>query len=559
MKTWKPWQIVLLVYLLTLNLAVFGILAFYFFNSLFSPAASESVAVAPVETPTTITQLPATPVPEPVEFTIPTPTVEEKMVEESDGPDYIPPVNIPPAPPPDEAIAVSSNLEPTDTPQSVATATPTFLPTNTPQPPTSTPTLTASPTRTATSTPSSTPTSTSTATSTPQPTATPTRTATPRPTATSTPTRTTRPSATPTRTPTRPPTNTPTPLPTPTNSPTPLAAIIDEAVSAIASTLSGADINPQPNRPAQTIASEPGLMDALPLTNGSIALSWPLADKTQQYRIYSDMGSGYGVFVYKARTTQPTFIDEQLRSGMTYIYRLTGLEANQEVVLAQVKAHTFARDTIANRSGSGQSEVSTASVTAAPTALPSDAILLGLVSDNNFTDDFNTLTVVGEFRNDSNVEVGQTDITVTFYDTAGAVIGTANGETMLETISPGEKSPFLIALTRPPGFASYSIRAVGRHVPAAKQSAQLSVVEVRRYEDEAGFFHIEGIIQNTGNTTARRTKVAAIIYGRDHGVINVGFTYVNPPTLDPGEQATYEVIFAYYPRYLTQQVIPFEE
>lgn len=334
----------------------------------------------------------------------------------------------------------------------------------------------------------------------------------------------------------------------------------EDAVSVIASTLSDSDTNSQSDQPSQPIASLPGLMDAISLTNGSIALSWPLAEKTEQYRIYSDMGSGYGVFIYRATTTQPNFVDEQLRFGMAYHYRLTGLEANQEVVLAQVKADTFTNDALAVRDSTSHLEVSAASVVAAPTALPADAILLGLVSANNFTDDFNTLTIIGELRNDSNVEVGQTDITVILYDTIGAVIGTANGETMFKTISPGEKSPFLITLTRPAGFASYSIRAVGRPVPAAvKQGAQLSVVEVRRYEDEAGFFHIEGTIQNTGSTMAKRTKVAAIIYGRDHGVINVGFTYVDPPTLAPGEQATYEVIFAYYPRYLTQQVIPFEE
>jgi hypothetical protein len=53
--------------------------------------------------------------------------------------------------------------------------------------------------------------------------------------------------------------------------------------------------------------------------------------------------------------------------------------------------------------------------------------------------------------------------------------------------------------------------------------------------------------------------VAASIYGRDNGLINVGFTYVDPLTLAPGEQAAYDVIFAYYPRYASQQVIAFEE
>ena len=562
MKAWKPWQIVLLVYLLTLNLAVFGILAFYLFNNLFSPASPVSGTVAAI--------LVDTPIPEPIEFSVPTPAIEEEILEDTnDSADYIPPVNIPPASPPEESDSVISNPEQTDTSTPSPTSTNTPQPTSTPSPtntsqptatatqsPTSTPTSTASATSTATSTPSATSTSTATATSTPRPTNTVTQTSTPRPTATSTstPTRTPQPSATPTRTATPQPTRTPTISPTPTSSSPPLATV-EGLVSVVASTLSDTGTNLHLDQPSQTSASEPGVMDALTLTDGSIALSWSPMERAQQYRIYSDMGSGYGVFVFKAQTTQPSYNDEQLRSGMAYSYRLTRHEANQEVVLAQIRANSSANETVASKP-----EASTASIIAVPTALPSDAVLLGLVSDNNFTDDFNALTIIGELRNDSTVDVGQTDITVIFYDAAGAVIGKVNGETVLETLSPGEKSPFLIVLTRPSGFASYSIRAVGRPVPAAvKQGAQLSVVEVRRYEDEAGFFHIEGMIQNVGSTVAKRTKVVAIIYGRDHRVINVGFTSVNPPALNPGEKATYEVVFTYYPRYLTQQVIPFEE
>jgi hypothetical protein len=270
------------------------------------------------------------------------------------------------------------------------------------------------------------------------------------------------------------------------------------------------------------------------------------------------MGGGYGLYVYKARTTQPAFIDKRLRPGMTYSYRLTRPEVEQEVVMAQIKTSTFADESLTSHNSSSQPGVSTASVVAAPTALPRDTVLLGLVSNNDFTDDFNTLTLVGEVRNDSNLDVGQTDITVTFYDAAGIVIGVAHGETLFDIIPPGDKSPFHITLTHPPGFASYSLRVIARPV-LPRQSAQLAVIELKRFEDAAGFFHIKGIIENVGNSVAGRTKVTAIIYGRDGGIINVGFTYVNPSTLAPGEQATYDVIFAYYPQYLTQQVIPFEE
>ena len=299
-------------------------------------------------------------------------------------------------------------------------------------------------------------------------------------------------------------------------------------------------------------------MEAVPLTNGSIALSWPEASRQADYRVYSDMGSGFGVYVYKARTDQPTYIDKLLRSGRAYSYRLTRFENDQEVVLAQVKANTFNIEPEAEDTSTGPVAVTAVSVQAAPTPLPADAVLLGLVSDNSYTDDFNSLTIVGEVRNDSSLEVGKTDITVTFYDGAGAVNGSASGDILFDSISPGEKSPFLISVTRPNGFESYSIRAVARPV-TPRQGAQLSVVDVKRYEDEAGFFHIKGRLENVGSRISRQTKVAAIIYARNGSVINVGFAYTNPPTLAPGQQAEYEVIFAYFPRYLTQHVIPFEE
>ncbi len=307
------------------------------------------------------------------------------------------------------------------------------------------------------------------------------------------------------------------------------------------------------------IAGNADAMNATPLTNNSMALSWTPSDNPGQYKIYSDMGSGYGVYVYKARPAQPAYIDKHLRQSTAYNYRVTQVSSKQETIVAKVNANTFVKAVLEADSVPSQLEVSTASIVAAPTALPPDAVLLGLVSDNNFTDEFKTLAIVGEVRNDSNLDVGETDITITFYDAAGSIISTATGETMLDIIPPGGKSPFIITLTRPAGLASHSLRAVGRSVPPPKQSAQLSSTELRRFEDDAGFFHIKGAIENVGSTVARRVKIAAVIYAHNNQVINVGFTYADPPILKPGEVAGYDIIFAYYPRYVTQLVIPFEE
>jgi hypothetical protein len=312
-----------------------------------------------------------------------------------------------------------------------------------------------------------------------------------------------------------------------------------------------------PGRPDLPPAGPTALVEAVPLTNNSIALSWLPQNQTAHYRIYSDMGSGYGVYLHKAEVTEPAFVDQMLRSGVIYSYRVTRLEGRQEMVLAQTNQATMGRsqglaDIIPNLPSAS------AAVAPAPTALPPDAVILGLISENSFVDDFGTLNLVGEVRNDSNLDVGQTHVAVTFYDAAGAVIGRAEGETMFEVIPPGEMSPFLITLSHPSGLASYSIRAIAQPV-SPELKPQLTVVQVKRFEDDTGFFHIKGVVENSGSVVAERTKVVAMIYGRDNRIINLGFTYVSPPTLAPGQRAAYEVIFTYFPKYVTQKVIPFEE
>lgn len=496
------------------------------------------------------------------------------------------------------SLTLKSTPNPTATPLPTSTNTPrptatlTNTPTHTPRP---------SPTFTSTSTPTPLPTTTATATATPtqtpRPTATPTNTPTraPRPSPTFTSTSTSTPTSMPTATATATTTSTQPPQPTATLTLMPFAASTQTLRSTVAATrtlkavaiasqnlesllprivqkatpVSIAALDPKAienrsievsparlARPDQPQASALELAEAIALSHDTISLNWTTVGKNILYRVYSDMGSGYGVYVYKANTTDSTFVDGGLRADTNHRYRVTRVDAGQEAIVAEAMGTTLGNEKTNGATFTGK--VVGLAVTPAPTALPSDAILLGLLSDNKFTDNFNTLTIAGEARNDSNLAVGQSQITITFYDSAGAVIDTAHGKTMIEVIPPGETSPFLVTLPRPTGMASYSLRAVARPV-TPRLTAQLSVTEIRRFEDNAGFFHVKGAIQNIGKKTAKRVKVAVIIYGRDGRVINVGFTYVDPPNLAPGGEATYEVIFTYYPRYFSQTVVPFEE
>ncbi len=560
MSKWKKWQKNLfLVYLLLLNIIVFSALSY----ALLIRRAKR----LPQPTPALLVDLPALPpkkskpeilkpLPDKPAIT-PTPTGLASALLSTNSPHHRSTASINDSLNTVALRETTKEQQPTATQTSKPTSTPTA--TNTPQP---------SPTGTATHTPQPTATSTSTATKTPRPSPTKTATHTPQPTATQTPTATHTPRPSPTRTasptPQPTPTTTSTATATPTNTPTATStsspsptSTKTNSIPAVASAFLAVNtVDVSPARLASLDPAPISKIEASVINNNRISLAWLEVDKLSDYEVYSDMGRGYGVYVHRTRTKTAAYVDTFIHPGLNYSYRVKHSEEGQETPIAETT--TILKSLSEENNLFLTSSSSDNRVAPAPTALPADAVLLGLISDNNFTDDFNTLTIAGEIRNDSSLTVGPGEISVTFYNQAGAIIETTQGKTMLETISTGETSPFLITLPRPAGMASYSLRAVARPA-AARLTSQLSVEETRRFEDNIGFFHIKGTIKNVGQTTAKQVKVAAIIYGRDGRVINIGFTYVDPPNLKPGQRASYDVRFTYYPRYVAQAVIPFEE
>lgn len=520
----KPWQwIAFISYLLVLNIVVFGTVIYLFqandlLTGLGTLLEGPAQAAAPI-TPTATRRPTFTPTP-PAETT---PTATPAWV----------------------ALAPPAAKAPV--PSATATASPTASPSPSATP-TTAPTATPSPTATATPAPSRTPTARPTATpsATPSPTTTATGTATP----TSSPTPTASPSATATATATPSPTASPTLPATPTATPTPVSTPVAVAVAAIP---------PAPAR-EETVAVTSLRVDR---ADRRVDLSWEAVPGAERYRLYSDMGTGYGVYIYKTDLRQPAVSDTGLRPGWSYSYRLTGLLAapatQAEQTLAHVTVETAAGElpaaagVLASAAGTAAGQPAPA-VTPAPTSLPPDAILLGLLSDHSFQDELGNLFIVGEVRNDSNVDAGQTSVAVTFYDDRGAVIGQAEGSTLLSTLAPGRRSPFLLNLSWPEGMADYSLRAVGR--PAAPQAESgLVVISSAAGEDETGLYHVSGVVENQGSAAVAQSRVVVTLYGRGGDVINVGFGRTTPPRLAPGQQATFDLTFAYFPKVLSHAVI----
>ena len=321
-------------------------------------------------------------------------------------------------------------------------------------------------------------------------------------------------------------------------------------------------------------------MEAVPLANNDISLAWEPIAEAIAYRVYSDMGTGYGVYVYKAETQEQALIDTKLRAGLRYQYRVGSITPQGEQVLARANATTAyrtesqaggrsdapAREAMAANAGQSPALAApkpmqpSVRITPAPTPLPPDTIILGLLSASDYADELdNTLTIVGEVRNDSQLDVGETIVTATFYGTDGQVIGEASGSTMLHSLAPGIRSPFIISLSRPAGLADYSMRATGRPINLTASEAGLKVVNTRRFEDKTGFYHVAGVIENASGRRVQGARVIVTLYDRGGNVVNVGFAYPQPASLSPSDRADFDITFTYYPKVFSHLAVAIDD
>jgi len=436
---------------------------------------------------------------------------------------------------------------------------------------------------TLTPTDTSTPMPTDTLTSTPTPTFTPyivyaTATFTPSPTATAAATAT--PSLTPTPSPTATATLSPTLSPSPTRTPT--ASRVPTRASAAA----GGD----------TTGAPPLSAEAKEVQETSVTLRWTV-ESTATFDVLSDMGAGFGVPIFKRRVealdalaagsgdSTDASADE---SGWEYLCREEGLQpgvAYEYLILeraptagkkavaprrAWLRVTTpgqAVRPRVAWRSPLGPTPASAAQV-GAPTPSPagglalagplpsgvppaegpqSGLLLLSLMDTTNYVDELGNVVIVGEVRNDSPHNAAAGQVVVTFYDARGEIIQQEQTSPLLSLLPARQKSPFILAVPRPPNLWDWSIRAAARPTDRYPPIG-LIVTESRGREDEAGFYHVTGKVLNKSARKAHLAQIIVTLYDRDGKPINAGFAYTEPYTIEPGDTGAFDCVFTYFPR-----------
>ncbi len=287
-----------------------------------------------------------------------------------------------------------------------------------------------------------------------------------------------------------------------------------------------------------------------------VKLSWQPMDQALAYRLYSDMGTGYGVYVFKAQSKETAMLDSGLCSGRRYNYLIETLTRSGERIRVGATAVTQREQQLVD-----VLPVVTPSPTAVvrdiptPTPLPPDTVVLGLLSANDYRDETDgSWRIVGEIRNDSGLDVTKASIFATFYDAEGHIVRETSVPSILSTLPPGDRSPFEFVRPIDVEAMDYSLRATGTPNRVAVGQDQIRVVSTRRYEDDAGFYHVAGVVENPGRRRIESPRIVVTVYDRKGRVINVGFAYPQPATLAPLARADFDVSFTYYPGAFSHQV-----
>lgn len=281
------------------------------------------------------------------------------------------------------------------------------------------------------------------------------------------------------------------------------------------------------------------------------------------YRLYSDMGGGFGIYVLRAETKENFYTDTHLCPATLYRYQVVAQNYKAEVPLANVTVATSPQPVLANIGSRMLMALPTPvhvtiTVTPAPTPLPPDTIILGLLSASDHIDETDgRLIIVGEVRNDSNMTASDAKVSVVFYDAQGVRQGEIEGRPVLGILAPGERTPFVLKTDSPSSEVHYSVRAVARAKSEIHTSgaSALRVLSTRRFEDDVGLYHVAGVIANESSRRIERARVVVVLYDRGDGVVDVGFGYPTPPVLAPGERAEFDVTFTYYPKVVRHTVL----
>ena len=174
-------------------------------------------------------------------------------------------------------------------------------------------------------------------------------------------------------------------------------------------------------------------------------------------------------------------------------------------------------------------------VSAAPSAV--------IQNDSAYLDEVGYYHVVGEVKNTGDVWLQYVRISATFKDQNGAVVDTSFTYTMLDRLQPGVASGFsVVELDKEKSATIRTYTLALEFNPSQALSTALEIINTSSSKNVLGWLEVVGEVKNGGDTISEYTKVVATFYGADGKVVDVGFTYTDPSTVQPKTQQSFKLV-----------------
>ncbi|HOP62101.1 MAG TPA: FxLYD domain-containing protein [Spirochaetota bacterium] len=151
-------------------------------------------------------------------------------------------------------------------------------------------------------------------------------------------------------------------------------------------------------------------------------------------------------------------------------------------------------------------------------------------------------------KNTGEVAVRTPHVTVRLYSGNGSKIGSGSGYAFMNDLNPGEVTPVLILIRKPPEYSRFETEYTAElpfvipenGVFVKRFKGEISDASLKRSGSEHSF-RLKGKIRNSGDYGAKFVQVAAVIYNSEGKGIGYGTDYVSEKLLRPGESDFFDI------------------
>lgn len=162
-----------------------------------------------------------------------------------------------------------------------------------------------------------------------------------------------------------------------------------------------------------------------------------------------------------------------------------------------------------------------------------------------------TTIVLGEVQNNNNFPISKVQIYIKFENSAGTVVESKTGTTLLQVVPPNGRSPFMI-----------SSNTTGSSITTAQVNMgpfDSSPIKQQFLNISSGLLHVSdkvtltGTITNNGAQKSADTKVYLILYDAFQRVVRVGIS--SPVDVDSGKNTQFSVTSDLDPRAISYALV----